>query len=435
MAKNNFVGPVGGFPEWLPEERAVELEWMDKIRNVYESYGFAALETRSVEPLPVLLKQGDTDKEIYGIHRIAEDADANDEKGLALHYDLTVPFARYTVQNLNQLTFPFKRYQMQKVWRGERPQGGRFREFYQCDIDVVDREKVSLYYDYEVSAAALEALASMEIGDLTFRINNRKILEGFYKGIGIQDAANVIRIMDKIEKISAAGVSAMLREEIGLDDGAIAKCLTLSQIKDPNPDVVAKGIRELQVSHPLLEEGLEELVFLGRSFNNEPPKAKLLLDMSITRGLAYYTGNVFETELSNSAINASICSGGRYENLAGDISNISLPGVGISIGLSRIVAIMKAANLFPERPQTPAQVMMAYMPDITQELQVAKAQMLRRKGFNVDVYPEQVKLKKQMAYANRKKIPYVYLIGSGGKEDCVKDMKTGEQKPAALTFG
>jgi histidyl-tRNA synthetase len=425
--KKKFVGPISGFPEWLPEERAVELEWLEAIATVYKSYGYTSLETRSVEPLPVLLNQGDTDKEVYGIHRIAADAQAEDEAGLALHYDLTVPFARYTAQNLNSLSFPFKRYQLQKVWRGDRPQGGRFREFYQCDIDVVDRDEVSLFYDYEVAAAALEALSALNLGDLKLRVNNRKMLEGFYKGLGVEDTANVLRIIDKIEKIGDEGVADMLRDEANMTDAAINSCLNLCKISDTNGDIVAQKVRSLGIKHPMLEEGLEELLLLRKNLSDAPANASIELDMSITRGLAYYTGNVFETQMLNAAITASVCSGGRYENLAGSMSNVKLPGVGISIGLSRVISIMKAADLLPKRPQTPTQIMIAYTPGITQQMQIAKSQILRRQGYNVEVYPEPVRLKRQMAYANRKGIPYVYFIGSDGAEDEIRDMKTGAQ--------
>jgi histidyl-tRNA synthetase len=427
MAKKD-IGAVAGFPEWLPEERAVELEWLDKIRRVYESYGYASIETRAIEPVSVLLKQGDTDKEVYGIHRLAADQPGADESDLALHYDLTVPFARYTAQNLNELSFPFKRYQMQKVWRGERPQKGRFREFYQCDIDVVDREKVSLFYDYEVAAAALEALSVLDLGPLKLKLNNRKILEGFYSGLGIEDTMNALRIMDKIEKIGPQTVAEMMREDMQLSDEVIEKCIAISRISGPDAGVI-KQVQALGVEHPTLAEGLDELVHLRENLSDVPPHASVEIDMSITRGLAYYTGNVFETQLERSEIKTSICSGGRYENLVGDMANVKFPGVGISIGLSRIVAIMKAAKLLPQRAPTPTQVMVAAIPGVTLQMQIAASQMLRRQGLNVEVYPESGRFDKQMKYANRKKIPFVYFIGADGAEDQVKDMRTGEQKP------
>ena len=422
------VGPVSGFPEWLPEERAVELEWLDKIRKVYESYGYASLETRSVELIPVLLKQGDTDKEIYGIHRLANDQQAHDEAGLALHYDLTVPFARYTAQNLNALTFPFKRYQMQKVWRGERPQGGRFREFYQCDIDVVDRNNVALFYDYEVATAALEALSALDLGPLKFRANNRKILEGFYLGLGIHDTTHVLRIMDRIEKVGEDNVAKLLREEMGLSDSAIGKCIALSKISGPDSSIVRR-VRTLGVSHPMLDEGLDELVGLRANLTDLPTNVRVELDLSITRGLAYYTGNVFETELERSDIKASVCSGGRYENLVGDMTHTKLPGVGISIGLSRVMSIMQAAKLLPEKPASPTQVMVAQTPGVTQEMQIAASKMLRGRGLRVEVYPGPVRLSNQLRYASRKSIPFVYFIGTDGAGDEVKEMASGQQFP------
>ena len=428
MSKKN-AAPISGFPEWLPEERAVELEWIDGIRSVYEAYGYTSLETRSVEPLPVLLKQGDTDKEIYGIHRVAADLTAADEAGLALHYDLTVPFARYTAQNLNALTFPFKRFQIQKVWRGERPQSGRFREFTQCDIDVVDRDNVSLYYDYEVTAAALDALSKLSLGPLKLRLNNRKLLEGFYRGLGITDVGCALRIVDKIEKVGVKGISDMLRSEMSLSDKAISACLEIGKISGSDMGTILKRIKDIGISHPLMEEGKHELAMLRQNLKEVPPNTSVEVDLSITRGLAYYTGNVFETLLEQSNVKASICSGGRYENLTGDIASVKLPGVGISIGLTRVMSLMKAAELLPHRRPTPAEIMVAYTPSITQEMQIVASQMLRRNGFKVDVYPEPVRLDRQLRYANRKKIPFVYFVGVNGQEGEVKNMATGIQGP------
>jgi histidyl-tRNA synthetase len=434
MSSKLSTGPISGFPEWLPAQREVEREWLAAIERVYRSYGYASVETRSVEPIPVLLPQGgDTSKEIYGIHRLAADQQAHDEAGLALRFDLTVPFARYTAANLENLVLPFKRYQMQKVWRGERPQGGRFREFYQCDVDVVDRNTVAAYYDAEVASAALEAVAALQLGPINFKINNRKVLEGFYLGLGVDVPFEAMRIMDKIDKVGAQGVSALLRQELELSDSKIEKCVTLSGIKLSDADTMAQAVRKLGVQHGMLTEGLDELTQLGRNLGAfRAHNARVTYDLSIARGLAYYTGNVFESELERGTIKASICSGGRYENLVGDMAKVALPGVGISIGLTRVMSIMIEAGLLPERRQSPSEVMVALTPGLEQPQQIAIARTIRAEGHNVEVYPSARKLGDQFRYAARKGIPFVMIPGTGGAPDQIKDMQTGEQKEFTL---
>src|SRR5262245_51156764 len=197
--------PISGFPEWLPEQRLVELKWIDTIRQHFERYGFCSIETASVEALEVLLAKGEIEKEIYVIERLQTDSEASEAR-LALHYDLTVPLARYVAQNFNDLVFPFKRYQIQRVWRGEHSQAGRYREFYQCDIDTINLDQLSLHFDAEIPAIAYDILKSLEIGDFQLSISNRKILQGYYEGLGLEDVASVVRLIDKIDKIGAEGV-------------------------------------------------------------------------------------------------------------------------------------------------------------------------------------------------------------------------------------
>ena len=222
MTPKERIRPISGFPELLPEYRIVELEWIDKLRAVFESYGFTSIEARSVEPVEVLLKQGDTDKEIYTIGRLQAGPEDKAEPAYALHYDMTVPMARYVASNMNELVFPFKRYQIQKAWRGERPQEGRFREFLQCDVDVVDTREIPLHFDVEIPVIMHEAVNAIGAGPLITKLNNRKVLEGYYVGLGIDDAANTIRVIDKLDKIGPKGVGAMLRDDLGLNEGARA---------------------------------------------------------------------------------------------------------------------------------------------------------------------------------------------------------------------
>ena len=311
------IRSISGFPEWLPEYRLVELKWIDSLRRVFESYGFTSIEPRSIEPVEVLLKQGDTDKEIYAIGRLLGDNDNEVEPSYALHYDMTVPMARYVAANMNQLNFPFKRYQIQKAWRGERPQDGRFREFLQCDIDVVDTRPIPPHFDAEIPIIMHEAIESICAGPLTTKINNRKILEGFYLGLGISDTTNILRIIDKLDKIGADGVTTMLSNELELSAKTIDKILNLATIKGSGESVINR-IKDLDVKSDLLHEGLDELKFVMQQLEKHR-NSTFLVDMSIARGLAYYTGTVYESRFTDYPEFPTICGGGRYDNLVGDL--------------------------------------------------------------------------------------------------------------------
>ncbi|MEU3212590.1 histidine--tRNA ligase, partial [Nocardiopsis alba] len=331
--------PISGFPEWTPQVRAVEQRWLDHIRAGFESFGFASVETPSVENLDVLMAKGETSQEVYTLHRLQADAKDDSDARLGLHFDLTVPFARYVAQHFNELTFPFKRYQMQRVWRGERPQEGRFREFTQCDIDVINVDSVPLHFDAELPRIVHRVLSGLDIPAWTLNVNNRKVLQGFYEGLGIEDPIAVIRAVDKLHKIGDEGVREILSAE-GLTDERIEPCLALARLKGDGPDVVAK-VRELGVRSELLDEGLEELAFVMNDLA-DLPRGDVVADLSIARGLDYYTGTVYEASFDDDPGYGSICAGGRYENLAGQFIRRRLPGVGISIGLTRIFAKLVA---------------------------------------------------------------------------------------------
>jgi histidyl-tRNA synthetase len=251
---------LSGFHEWLPAERIVEQHVLDTLRSTFELHGFSSIETRAVETLGQLLRKGEIDKEVYAVSRLqaepGERADgAEDLNRLALHFDLTVPFARYVVENAGHLSFPFRRYQIQKVWRGERPQEGRAREFTQADIDVVGDGTLPFRYDVDVALVMAEALAALPIGDFTIRINNRKLAEGFYRGLGLTDTAGVLRNIDKLEKIGADEVSRLLQSELGATADQAAQALALAAIRTPDTSFVEQ-VRALGVTHDLLEEGL-----------------------------------------------------------------------------------------------------------------------------------------------------------------------------------
>ena len=419
--------PVSGFPEWLPEQRLVEQRWMDHIRKAFESYGFCSIETPSVEELDVLLAKGEVDKEIYAIQRLQADEADKSESRLALHFDVTVPFARYVAQHFNDLDFPFKRYQMQRVWRGERPQDGRFREFYQCDIDVINVDHLPLHFDAEIPAAALECVAGLDIGPIRLHISNRKILDGYLAGLGIEDRVPVIRILDRFDKIGSDGVMAALTGELGMAEDLARKAHALATIQTSDSSFGAQ-VRALGVEHETLEEGVSELEFVMDYLVREVPEADILADLSIARGFDYYTGTVYEGRFTELPGFGSVIAGGRYDDLAGSYINRRLPGVGISIGLTRIFGKMVADGMLKTGPKTPTQVLVALPSEERRELAAETAKTLRKRGMNVEMFHAATKIGKQIGYASKKGIPYVWFPPfEDGQPHEVKSMETGEQ--------
>ncbi|MFC9936537.1 histidine--tRNA ligase [Nocardiopsis alba] len=423
--------PISGFPEWTPQVRAVEQRWLDHIRAGFESFGFASVETPSVENLDVLMAKGETSQEVYTLHRLQADAKDDSDARLGLHFDLTVPFARYVAQHFNELTFPFKRYQMQRVWRGERPQEGRFREFTQCDIDVINVDSVPLHFDAELPRIVHRVLSGLDIPAWTLNVNNRKVLQGFYEGLGIEDPIAVIRAVDKLHKIGDEGVREILSAE-GLTDERIEPCLALARLKGDGPDVVAK-VRELGVRSELLDEGLEELAFVMNDLA-DLPRGDVVADLSIARGLDYYTGTVYEASFDDDPGYGSICAGGRYENLAGQFIRRRLPGVGISIGLTRIFAKLVAEGRIEGGRVCPTDVMVV-VPNAERRAEALRTgELLRARGLNTEVFHSTSKVGKQIQYAAKKGIPFVWFppFEEGGDHE-VKDMDGGEQVTADPT--
>jgi histidyl-tRNA synthetase len=417
--------PISGFPEWLPGTRLVEQRWLDTIRATFERYGYGSIETHAVEELDALLAKGETDKEVYTVTRLQGD-DAGAEARLGLHFDLTVPFARYVAQHYNELEFPFKRHQIQKVWRGERPQEGRFREFHQCDIDVIDRDELPLDYDVEMPAVLHEALTALEIPPFRIQLSNRKLLHGFLEGLGVGDVVGVARMMDKLDRVGPDGVREMLR-----DTGADAdRCLEFASIRTED-DGFAEQVRDLASSpNDQLEQGIEELAYVIRGLNEQRPGAALA-DLSIARGLDYYTGVVYEMRLDDYPELGSICSGGRYDDLAGTFINRRLPGTGISLGLTRLFAKLVAEGLIVGERQSPADVLVVLPSEERRTEALAAAARLRASGLNVDTFLKPAKLGKQLQHASRLGIPYVWFppFKDGGPHE-VKDMASGEQVEA-----
>lgn len=422
--------PVSGFTEWLPDIRALELQWLDHIRRVFESYGFCNIETPAVEVLDVLLAKGETDKEIYTLHRLQADEKDKSDARLGLHFDLTVPFARYTAQHFNELTFPFKRYQMQKVWRGERPQEGRAREFYQCDIDVINPDNLPIHFDAEIPAVIDEILQGMNIPAYTIYINNRKILLGYAQALGLGDQSHaVLRILDKRDKIGDEGVIRELTNNLKLDPATAQKALALAQIRGSDQSVIAQA-KALGVTNELFEQGLDELGYVLSSLQGLVGN-RIVADLSIVRGFDYYTGTVYETKFNDYPEMGTLVAGGRYEDLAGSYINKKLPGIGISIGLTRLLSILLAKNLVKPVRASRTDVLITQMDDDQRAPALALAKQLRSRGLNVELYHTTTKIQKQMAYADKKQIPYVWFMPNDEqRQHQIKDMQNGAQTDA-----
>lgn len=418
------VQRLSGFPEWLPEGQVVQQHIEDTARRVFELHGFAGIETRAVEPLDQMLRKGEIDKEVYVLRRLqAESTDA--DAGLGLHFDLTVPFARYVLEHAGQLEFPFKRYQIQKVWRGERPQEGRFREFTQADIDVVGRDVFPFHFEVEMALTMAALLAQLPIPRAVIQVNNRKLAEGFYRGVGAEDPADVLRVIDKLDKIGPDATHRLLVEEAGLSASAADACLALAQIRTPDDSFVSQ-VRALGVRNDLLDEGIDELAAVVEGARRERPGA-VVADLRIARGLDYYTGTVYETELDGYASVGSIASGGRYDSLASD-GRQTFPGVGISLGVTRLVSVLLGRELVTVSRGVPTVVLVAVTDEDTRRESQAVAAALRSRGIACEVAPSAEKFGKQIKYADRRGIPFVWFAEPEG--DSVKDIRSGDQGPA-----
>jgi histidyl-tRNA synthetase len=421
-------GPLSGFPEFLPAQRMVELHVIETVRDTFELHGFASIETRAAEPLDQLLRKGEIDKEVYLLRRLhasEEDEGAPSGSALGLHYDLTVPFARYVLENAGRLEFPFRRYQIQKAWRGERPQEGRFREFTQADIDVVGRDGLAFHHDVEIARVMAEALSRLPVPPLRLQVNNRKLIEGFYLGVGAPDPAAVMRVIDKLDKVPADVIAAMLAGEAGLSDGQVAQCLALAGIRTPDTTFVER-VRALGVEHELLDAGLAELeAVVAGCAPVASDRFSVDADLRIARGLDYYTGTVFETRMSGFESLGSICSGGRYDSLASD-GRTAYPGVGISLGVSRMLVPLLARGRLAASRSVPSAVLVAVPSDEARVSCDGVAQALRARGVPAEVAPSAAKYGRQIRYAERRGIPFVWFPDAGE----VRDIRSGDQIPA-----
>jgi histidyl-tRNA synthetase len=425
--------PLSGFPELLPDQRFIETEVIAALARTFELHGFANIETRAVEPLDQLLRKGETSKEVYVLRRLQEESDGKDS-GLGLHFDLTVPFARYVLENSGKLEFPFRRYQIQKAWRGERPQEGRFREFTQADIDIVGQGVLPFHHDIEVTRVMLDALSRLAQPELLglpgfrLQVNNRKLIQGFYAGLGAPDVDEVMRIIDKLDKLSHEQVRTLLVEEAKLTVEQADQCLALAAICTTDDSFVDR-VRALGVNHDLLDEGLDELAALVRGCAGlATDKVRIEADLKIARGLDYYTGTVFETRLDGYESLGSICSGGRYDALADD-GRTTYPGVGISLGVSRLlVPLIQRGELTASR-SVPSAVLVALTAEESRPESDAVASALRANGVPCEVSASPQKFGKQIRYAERRGIPFVWFISAEGGHE-VKDIRSGEQVDA-----
>ncbi len=421
--------PLSGFPEWLPAGRLVEQTIIDRLRTTFELWGYSSLETRSVEPLEQLLSKGEIDKEVYVLRRLhADPDDALDASGLALHYDLTVPFARYVLENAGRLNFPLKRYQIQKCWRGERPQDGRYREFLQADIDVLGQGDLPFHYEAELPVVLAEALTGLPLPRVRMQVNNRKVSQGFFRGAGLADVAGVLRTVDKIDKIGPAEVGRVLQDELSASRAQAELVLAFAGISAPDGSF-ADRVRALGVSDPLLDEGMQELVNVVEAAQAAVP-GFVVADLKIARGLDYYTGTVYETQIVGHENLGSICSGGRYDTLA-TLGDLRFPGVGISLGVTRLVSRLLGQDLVAPSRGVPTCVLVAVTAEETRAASDQVAAALRKRGIAAEVAPAADKFGKQIRHADRRGIPFVWFPGEGSASGEVKDIRSGEQVEAS----
>ena len=416
---------LSGFMELLPAKQARFERMMEILRKTYASYGFAALDTPIIEDAQILLAKGggETEKQIYRFQKGDSD--------LALRFDLTVPLAKYVALHANELAFPFRRYQISKVYRGERAQRGRFREFYQADIDIIGDGKLDILNEAEIPAIIYKVFKGFGLNRFQIRVNNRKILNGFYAMLGLSEkSGDIMRTVDKLDKIGAAKVKVILMEDCGLSGDQADEILKFIAIKGTNAEVIA-ALEGYTGRNETFDLGLSELKAVTANLSAfGVPEENFAVDLTIARGLDYYTGTVYETTLLDHPEIGSVCSGGRYDNLAGYYTEKQLPGVGISIGLTRLFYVLDEQSLLnPELPSAPADALVLPMTENVGPA-IALAEVLRSAGLRVQLYGEQKKFKQKMAYANKLAVPFAVLLGEDEIAEgvcSVKNMVTGQQ--------
>ena len=416
---------LSGFMELLPQKQQKLEKMMEVLRNTYSLFGFAPLDTPVIEDAQILLAKGggETEKQIYRFQKGDSD--------LALRFDLTVPLAKYVALHYNELTFPFRRYQIGKVYRGERAQRGRFREFYQADIDIIGDGKLDTLNEAEIPAIIYRVFRGFGLKRFQIRVNNRKILNGFYAMQGLTEkSGEIMRTVDKLDKIGADKVRLILTEDCGLSQEQAEEILRFIAISGTNAQVL-EALEGYIGRNEIFDLGLSELKTVTANLAAfGVPEENFAVDLTIARGLDYYTGTVYETTLLDHPQIGSVCSGGRYDNLAEYYTDKALPGVGISIGLTRLFYVLDEQGLLnPELPSAPADVLVLPMTE-TPAPAIALAEQLRSEGVRVQLYGEQKKFKQKMSYADKLGVPFVVLLGEDeiAQGKCsLKDMRSGEQ--------
>jgi len=414
---------LSGFMELLPKDQVIFERIKNQLEKVYTNYGFFPLDTPVLEDSRILLAKagGETEKQIYRFNKGDSD--------LTMRFDLTVPLAKYVAKNYSDLTFPFRRYQIGKVYRGERAQKGRFREFYQADIDIIGDGKLSILNDAEIPSIIYSLFTGLGIDNFLIRINNRKVLNGLFTMNGLSDsAADVLRVIDKIDKIGVDNVTAELKD-MGIEEGTVSNILSILTFKGSNDEIIEK-LKELQGKNEVFDAGLDELtkvVYYIKKFGVKDEYFNI--DLTIARGLDYYTGTVYETFIKDHPEYGSVCSGGRYDNLAEYYTKKSLPGVGISIGLTRLFYVLMENEFLNRDFENPVEVLVIpFTEDVSYAVETST--VLRNAGISTQIYLEEDKFKKKISYGNKLSIPFCIMLGedeiNAGKVS-VKDMVKGEQ--------
>lgn len=412
-----------GFMELLPADQIVFDRMKAVIQSTFERYGYVPLDTPVIERAEVLLAKagGETEKQIYRFNKGDTD--------LALRFDLTVPLARYVSEHLREITFPFRRCHVGKVYRGESPQKGRYREFYQCDIDIIGFGSLSLMNDAEIPSVIYQVFRKLDFGPFVIRISNRKLITGLLVALGAKEqSVDVMRIIDKIEKVGKPAVEEMLKE-LGLAEGVTSRIFEFLEIRGSTLEII-DALRKMSIDNEQFQFGINELDSVMSNIQKlGVPLQYFGVDLSIARGLDYYTGTVYETVMTDHPNLGSVCSGGRYDNLAEKYTDNRLPGVGISIGLTRLFSQLKDAGLISAEQSTPTSVLVVpFVDDLSVPLAIASS--LRNNGVPTEVYFEEAKFNKKMAYADKLGIPFVVIVGGDELSSglyTVKNMKTREQ--------
>ena len=428
MSEKVLPKTLPGFMELLPNEQILFNEMKEKIQKTYEKFGFLPLNTPIIESSEVLLAKagGETEKQIYRFNKGDSD--------LALRFDLTVPLAKYVTEYYPNLTFPFRRYQIGKVYRGEKAQRGRYREFYQCDVDIIGEDELSLINDAEIPSIIYNTFKELGFDDFTISINNRKILNGLFEFLNLIDSSvNILRIIDKIDKIGKENVIKEIAD-LGVEQEKIDTIMNFISITG-NIEETINSLRNLNIKNDLFELGVSELEEVANNIKLfGVPTENYKIDLTIARGLDYYTGTVYETFLNQYRQLGSVCSGGRYDNLSSYYTDKKMPGVGISIGLTRLFFQLTDNKIIEAGNRSISKVMIISMvDDFSKSIEIATK--LRENGINTQIYTDKAKIKNQFKYANRLNIPYVIVIGEDEiKTDMVslKNMETGEQETVTL---